>query len=245
MDPRTLHQLRLDAGMAWSTIYLGGLTALGKAIDPTWELGGITAAHDFIGPAAQGAYEAFEAELDRLNQAYNSYVDAPRIAAMVRKEYEIAVHNADASVKSARFNYDQVHAQLNRVRAGEYAKYGVTEPDPRSLAHEAHRLAQLEDAAARAAIAKDDALVERDADLASLERIRPGVVDGSNVEREAPELTREERIYETVREWTGPWNRRRYPNFREVRRVSGVRDLRGRDVKQAVESLRASGEVTW
>ena len=236
-SPTSRQELRRAIDGAWDA-YEAELTDLGKVFDPDFKLTGLAAAHAFIGPAAESAYLAFLAEQSRINAEYGAYTDAPYIAKQLRKLCEIAIHNADALVASAKYNYEQVHNQLQRVRAGEYAKYGIEEPDPHSVQHEADRLANLTAAQARAAIVKEEALVRLAAELAGLEAIRPGVTTDEDVEAEEPEMPRDQRIYQAISTYDGHVNRRGYPNMREFARQSGIRDIKRSEIRRACDARR-------
>ena len=58
---RTRQELKRAIDGAWDA-YESKLIELGKAINPDWELGGLAAAHSFIGQPAEDAYAAFKAE---------------------------------------------------------------------------------------------------------------------------------------------------------------------------------------
>ena len=215
--------------------YEAELSRLGKAIDPTWTLGGLAAAHTFIGSAADDAYAAFKVEQVRLNVAYGRYADAPELVKQARAGYDRDVHNAQSLVDSAQHWYDQVHLQLERVRAGEYAQWGVTEPDQSGLDAERERLAALQATQADFEVAKERAAAKRDSTIAAIEAIRPGVTaETANAPAEGPVTTvrmRPQRILEGADTYTGRMTRRGWPYVRDYARHIGMRDLTRREIR--------------
>ena len=83
-----------------------------------------------------------------LNVAYGQHSDAPALVVLIRKDHDIAVHNATASLKSAEYNRDQLKQQLDRITAGEFAQYGITEPSEDESAQLATRQQTVDDAQA-------------------------------------------------------------------------------------------------
>ena len=127
--------------------------------------------------------------------AYGRYQDAPTLVEMIRKDYTIAVHNATAALKSAEYNRDQTQAQVDKVRSGALARYGITEPEasPPSARLEDQQVV-VDAAMAALKTVSENAGTKRDAGLAALEMLRPGVTTGENVRAR----TGHRRTHETV-----------------------------------------------
>ena len=239
MDPiRTRQELKRAIDGAWSA-YESRLKELGKAIDPAWELHGLASAHVFIGPPAEDAYVAFQAEQDRISALFGSFHDAPYLVTQARKAYEIAVHNAEALIVAAQSTYDQTHLHLERVRAGAWKQYGITEPEAYELQNEADDLAALEAAKAALGPVTEQATAKLDAELVILEKIRAGVTTGTAEELpvdlgplNTPQRRRQA-ILEAVHTYTGPL----YRGLPKIRGEDGfrahslIRDVRRRDLK--------------
>ena len=233
---RTRLELKRAIDGAWDA-YESKLIELGKAINPDWELSGLAAAHAFIGQPAADAYEAFKAEQVRLNVAYGQHSDAPALVVLIRKDHDIAVHNATASLKSAEYNRDQLKQQLDRITAGEFAQYGITEPSADESARLAARQQTVDDAQATLEQVRETAAAKRDAALENLERIRPGVTSGDDVEPEpdtGPTITRQQRstaILEGFKTYEGPYARRGHPRRKPFGRHIGMRDVTREEIR--------------
>ena len=185
--PTNVKELRRAIDAAWDD-YEGALRDGLRALDPPRELGGLAAAHELLGQAAEDAYTAFKVEQKRINAAYGSYVDAPYLEKDAREDYTRAVHNAHALVEAADYRYQQHHDHLEKIRAGEFAKYGTEEPSESELSQEAELLAALKSAKEEAPLAVIRAQAKRDAELAGLKELRPGVTSGDAVDEPEPAL---------------------------------------------------------
>ena len=62
----------------------------------------------------------------------------------MRKHLAAVKANESAKVVAAEAWYNQLHEHLEKIRAGEFAKYGIDEPSEAELADEASRLAAVE-----------------------------------------------------------------------------------------------------
>ena len=218
--------------------------SLGKAIDPTWELGGLEAAHTFIGQPAQDAYTAFKVEQTRLSVAYGRYQDAPTLVEMIRKDYTIAVHNATAALKSAEFNRDQTQAQVDKVRSGALARYGITEPEASPPSARLEEQQAVVDAAMAALLTvSENAGTKRDAGLAALETLRPGVTTGENVQPEQDtgvptQRSRVMAIREALSTYEGPLTRRGFAKVKFFRLHCADRTVTRTEIREQTMVLR-------
>ena len=251
--PRNQSELRRAIDSAWGQ-YEATLKQLLDASGYDTSRGwGLAAAHARLGQPAADAYQAFLLEQDRINQEFGKYIDAPVMAAIAHLDYQRAIHNAEAPVGAARSRYDQIHQHLNRIRRGELCRYGVNEPSAAELANEARLQADLDAVTASVEPARESATAKRDAALAALERIRPGVSTGKVVSQPDPMANlrspqaRQTYILEKLRTYQGPMTRRGHPRLRGpdgFRRHAAMRDITPREVRAAWPHVRLNLPVS-
>ena len=196
--------------------------------------------HPKCGREAEEAYAAFLAEQDRLLLEHGKWIDAPYLASEAHADYDRAIHNASARLEAARFSLNQAESHIDRIRAEDFAQYGVKKPSAASLAQAERCRRDVERAEARLSQVRDDAARRRDAEFAALERIRPGVT-GRFTKKEAQGdsgPSREERIAAAVRSYEGPRTRvRKWPKLRCLRDHAGMPDITRAEWREACRGI--------
>ena len=80
-------------------------------------------------------YSLFLDKQRRLNAEFGGH--RLYVAKLLRKHRAAIKANEDAMVVAALAWYNQLHTHLERIRAGEFKKYGITTPTVSELADEA------------------------------------------------------------------------------------------------------------
>ena len=185
-------------------------------------LHGVAAAHKLLGQVATDAYSASLRAKAEVQDAYGRYVDAPSMVSQAKAACARKIQNAESRLVAAKAHCDALQDHVNKIASGEFAKFGITEPD----ASETKRLVDLVSAVleAQSALANVRAMAEADLidTLEKLELVRPGVT-GDHVKHEVA-VSRDVCIALTLQNWDGPvrW-RDGLPRRRAVARLSGIR----------------------
>ena len=205
-------------GLEWGkylSFLKAGLAATGYDVNKGW---GIARAEAAIGEPCKAAYAKFQKEQKRLNAQYGTFQNAPWLRQEAHRERDLSVHNAQARIDRylGRVNQEQLH--INKILNGDFAKYGVTEPDNSEIASLESAKVWLNDAVEELVTVTEQAEAKLKAVLAGLDRIRPEKEEKVNAVRVTP---REEQIRSAVAGFGGRRTANGRPWLRDLNRLYG------------------------
>ena len=181
MIPKTKNELIRACDDAWDA-YVAKLKEL--LLVEGYELGGIERAHEILGQPADDAYDQFEIDKSKAQQAFGAYVDAPKVWAAAGREHLAALELAKNIIVAARFTVEQY--EQAQIKALEYG----FQPDEREKKALVDARAELSAAEERAHDIRAKAAEDLSEARAEFEEDR-GEPAGEIQSRKAPQVAAE------------------------------------------------------